>query len=57
MFSGYKLNDLIPQIKLLNGFLHKAPSKESITTIRNKYSHKIFFEVAKKPLIELFPTV
>jgi G2/mitotic-specific cyclin-B3 len=31
--------------------LHKKP-KAAISTVRNKYSHTIFFEVAKLPLIE-----
>lgn len=30
--------------------LHTKP-REAITTIRNKYSHKIFYEVAKTPLM------
>lgn len=33
-----------------NACLHKKP-KEGLSTVRNKYSHKIFFEVAKIALI------
>ncbi|XP_044742083.1 G2/mitotic-specific cyclin-B3 isoform X2 [Chrysoperla carnea] len=51
-YSGYQLEDFMPEVKLLNAYLHK-PQKDSLSTIRNKYSHKLFFEVAKKPLITL----
>lgn len=34
----------------LNLNLHRKP-KEALMTVRNKYSHKIFFEVAKTPLV------
>ena len=35
---SYKLNDVI-----------SAPAKSNLKTIRTKYSHRIFFEVAKIP--------
>ncbi|XP_044267323.1 G2/mitotic-specific cyclin-B3 isoform X2 [Tribolium madens] len=55
-YSGYKLEDFEEVVILLNDGLHKKP-KSPLMTVRNKYSHKIFFEVAKIPLIsneELF---
>lgn len=50
-YSGYKLDDIRDICNLLNHCLHKK-HKESLMTVRNKYSHKIFFEVAKLPLKE-----
>ncbi|KAJ8952113.1 hypothetical protein NQ314_007606 [Rhamnusium bicolor] len=50
-FSGYKLDELMPVVHLLNNGLYK-PAKAQLMTVRNKYSHKIFFEVAKTPLIK-----
>lgn len=48
-YSGYKLNDIREIVHVLNEGLHRK-HKEALVTIRNKYSHKIFFEVAKLPL-------
>lgn len=48
--SGYQLNEIASVIALMNNNLHQKP-REAIKTIRNKYSHKIFFEVAKIPLV------
>ncbi|KAK4879064.1 hypothetical protein RN001_007210 [Aquatica leii] len=50
-YSGYKLNEIISIVHLLNTGLHRKP-KEQLMTVRNKYSHKIFFEVAKTPLVK-----
>ncbi|KAM0727990.1 G2/mitotic-specific cyclin-B3 [Formica fusca] len=50
-YSGYKLDDIRDICILLNQCLHKK-HKETLMTVRNKYSHKIFFEVAKLPLKE-----
>ncbi|XP_023704948.1 G2/mitotic-specific cyclin-B3 isoform X2 [Cryptotermes secundus] len=50
-YSGYKLEDIGHLAHQLNAMLHKKP-KTALTTVRNKYSHKIFFEVAKIPLLE-----
>ncbi|KAJ3654629.1 hypothetical protein Zmor_013804 [Zophobas morio] len=55
-YSGYKLEEFKNVVVLLNDALHKKP-KNPLITVRNKYSHKIFFEVAKTPLLrneELF---
>ncbi|CAH1979792.1 unnamed protein product [Acanthoscelides obtectus] len=51
-YSGYKLEDFKSVAVLLNKYLHQPP-KSQLMTVRNKYSHKIFFEVAKTPLIPL----
>lgn len=51
LFPGYALKDILPIALLQNAALHKKP-KSAISTVRNKYSHTIFFEVAKVPLIE-----
>ncbi|XP_076630095.1 cyclin B3 [Colletes latitarsis] len=48
-YSGYKVDDIRDIINVLNQGLHRK-HKEALTTVRNKYSHKIFFEVAKLPL-------
>ncbi|KAK9872228.1 hypothetical protein WA026_017031 [Henosepilachna vigintioctopunctata] len=50
-YTGYKLEDIMSTVYLLNGDLHMKP-KPQLMTIRNKYNHKIFFEVAKTPLLE-----
>ncbi|EFN77747.1 G2/mitotic-specific cyclin-B3 [Harpegnathos saltator] len=48
-YSSYRLDDIKNICITLNEGLHKK-HKESLMTVRNKYSHKIFFEVAKLPL-------
>lgn len=50
-YSGYKLDDIRNICNLLNQGLHKK-HKETLKTVHSKYSHKIFFEVAKLPLKE-----
>ncbi|XP_060516821.1 G2/mitotic-specific cyclin-B3 isoform X2 [Cylas formicarius] len=50
-YTGYKLEDFKDTILLLNKGLHR-PSREQLMTVRNKYSHKIFFEVATTPLLK-----
>ncbi|EDW16505.1 G2/mitotic-specific cyclin-B3 [Drosophila mojavensis] len=55
-YTGYQLADFAEVIPVLNAGLHRKP-RATIKTIRNKYSHKIFHEVAKVPLlsnVELF---
>lgn len=49
--SGYSLKQILPIALAQNATLHKKP-KSAISTVRNKYSHTIFFEVAKVPLID-----
>lgn len=48
-YSGYKVDEIRNIVYVLNEGLHRK-HKEALLTIRNKYSHKIFFEVAKLPL-------
>ncbi|XP_024885567.1 G2/mitotic-specific cyclin-B3-like, partial [Temnothorax curvispinosus] len=50
-YSGYKLDDIRDICNLLNQSLHRK-HKEALKTVHSKYSHKIFFEVAKLPLKE-----
>lgn len=48
---GYKSSDFAHIVTVLNAGLHRKP-KEALNTVRNKYSHKIFYEVAKLPLMD-----
>ncbi|XP_053947292.1 G2/mitotic-specific cyclin-B3 [Anastrepha ludens] len=53
-YTGYILTDFAEIVPILNAGLHRKPK---VRTIRSKYSHKIFHEVAKVPLLtteELF---
>lgn len=50
-YTGYTLKDILPIALAQNATLHKKP-KSAISTVRNKYSHTIFFEVAKVALVE-----
>lgn len=49
---GYKLADFAPIVVLLNTLLHRKP-KETLSTVRNKYSHKIFHQVVNIPLLDI----
>lgn len=49
-YTGYQLADFAELVPVLNAGLHRKP-RTTIKTIRNKYSHKIFHEVAKVPLL------
>lgn len=49
-YTGYKLEEIKDTVLLLNKGIQKPP-RAQIMTVRNKYSHRIFFEVAKTPLI------
>lgn len=51
-YSGYKLMDFAPIVILLNSMLHRKP-KENLSTVRNKYSHKIFHQVTNIPLMDI----
>ncbi|KAG5891029.1 hypothetical protein JTB14_035221 [Gonioctena quinquepunctata] len=49
-YTGYELEEFKDIVLLLNtGLQH--PAKSQLMTVRNKYSHKIFFEVAKTPIL------
>ncbi|XP_033207711.1 G2/mitotic-specific cyclin-B3 [Belonocnema kinseyi] len=50
-YTGYSIAELKDIVVIVNEGLHRK-HKEALATIRNKYSHKIFFEVAKVPLKE-----
>ncbi|XP_014292383.1 G2/mitotic-specific cyclin-B3 [Halyomorpha halys] len=50
-YSGYKVDDFKDIALALNAVLHKKQN-DKIKTVRTKYSHKIFFEVAKIPLVD-----
>lgn len=51
-FSGYKVTELTHLMQRLNAMLVKPPPKQ-LTTVRTKYSHKVFYEVAKIPPLEV----
>lgn len=50
-YSGYKIEDIKEMCCMLNDMLHKKP-RAALATVRNKYSHKVFFEVATIPLVD-----
>lgn len=50
-YSGYKLEEFAPAAVLLNSLLNRKP-KETLSTVRNKYSHKIFHQVTSIPLMD-----
>ncbi|KAH8392914.1 hypothetical protein KR215_009528 [Drosophila sulfurigaster] len=49
-YTGYELAQFAELVPVLNAGLHRKP-RTTIKTIRNKYSHKIFHEVARVPLL------
>ncbi|XP_057669467.1 G2/mitotic-specific cyclin-B3 isoform X1 [Diorhabda carinulata] len=49
-YTGYRLEDFKDVVLLLNNYINQPPNPK-LMTVRNKYSHKIFFEVAKVPLL------
>ncbi|XP_069504771.1 G2/mitotic-specific cyclin-B3 [Ambystoma mexicanum] len=51
-YSGYKAADLIPLVKRLNCLL-TYQKDEKLKAVRNKYTHKVFFEVAKMPPLDI----
>ncbi|XP_059211583.1 G2/mitotic-specific cyclin-B3 isoform X2 [Centropristis striata] len=50
--SGYQTSDLAPVVRKLHQMLG-APPDDKLKAIRNKYSHKVFFEVASLPLVDV----
>ncbi|TNN46404.1 G2/mitotic-specific cyclin-B3 [Liparis tanakae] len=48
--SGYRASDLAPVARKLHEVL-SAPPDDKLRAIRNKYSHKVFFEVATLPMV------
>lgn len=53
-YSGYKVEDIYHLTQMLHSMMCQPP-KEHLSTIRNKYSHKVFYEVAKIPIPENLP--
>ncbi|XP_077988291.1 G2/mitotic-specific cyclin-B3-like [Glandiceps talaboti] len=51
-YSGYTSEDLMACVKQLNGLVGSQPNKQ-LMTVRNKYSHRVFFEVAKIPAVDV----
>ncbi|KAM4020234.1 G2/mitotic-specific cyclin-B3 [Anomaloglossus baeobatrachus] len=50
-YSGYRALDLLPLVKRLN-FLIMCQPNEKLKAVRSKYSHRVFFEVAKLPPVD-----
>lgn len=50
-YSGYTMEDLYHLVHHLHNMILQPP-KDHLKTIRNKYSHKVFFEVALIPIPE-----
>ncbi|XP_071509609.1 G2/mitotic-specific cyclin-B3-like [Diadema antillarum] len=50
-YSGYQEEDLKQTIFQLNSMLNR-PANKQLATIRNKYSHPLFYEVAKIPAFD-----
>lgn len=48
--SGYKLQEVAPVVRMLHDLL-SSPANDKLRAVRNKYSHKVFFEVTSVPLI------
>ncbi|XP_028571227.2 G2/mitotic-specific cyclin-B3 isoform X1 [Podarcis muralis] len=51
-YSGYKDKELYPLVKKLN-FMLTYKHDERLNTVHSKYSHRVFFEVAKIPPINM----
>uniref|UniRef100_A0A3Q3CEV0 G2/mitotic-specific cyclin-B2 n=1 Tax=Haplochromis burtoni TaxID=8153 RepID=A0A3Q3CEV0_HAPBU len=50
--SGYQASDLAPVVRRIYSML-SAPPDDKLRAIKNKYSHKVFFEVASLPLLSI----
>ncbi|XP_053346796.1 G2/mitotic-specific cyclin-B3-like [Clarias gariepinus] len=50
--SGYTLGELGPLVRRLYAML-ASPSDRNLRAVENKYSHTVFFEVAKMPLVHI----
>ncbi|XP_045144205.1 G2/mitotic-specific cyclin-B3 [Echinops telfairi] len=50
-YSGYKISDLYPLVRQLNNMLTFRSCDSRLKTVYSKYSHRIFFEVAKIPTL------
>ncbi|KAI5624669.1 G2/mitotic-specific cyclin-B3, partial [Silurus asotus] len=50
--SGYTLRELGPLVRKLYAML-ASPADENLRAVENKYSHKVFYEVAKMSLVHI----
>lgn len=50
-FTGYTSNELRDCVLQLNS-MNSAPANKNLMTVKNKYSHKVFHEVAKIPALD-----
>ncbi|XP_051553974.1 G2/mitotic-specific cyclin-B3-like isoform X1 [Myxocyprinus asiaticus] len=50
--SGYNVEDLVPVVRKLHHMLSSPPDSK-LAIIRSKYAHKVFFEVALIPTVNL----
>lgn len=50
-FTGYTSNELRDCVLQLN-LMNSAPANKNLMTVKNKYSHKVFHEVAKIPALD-----
>uniref|UniRef100_A0A3B3DZK6 G2/mitotic-specific cyclin-B2 n=2 Tax=Oryzias melastigma TaxID=30732 RepID=A0A3B3DZK6_ORYME len=50
--SGYQASEVAPVVRKLHLML-QAPADDKLRAVRNKYSHKVFFEVATVPLVDI----
>ncbi|XP_075855545.1 G2/mitotic-specific cyclin-B3 isoform X1 [Microcebus murinus] len=51
-YSGYKASELHPLVRQLN-ILLTVSSRARLNTVYSKYSHQVFFEVAKVPPVDI----
>lgn len=51
-YTGYTKEDLKDCVLKLNAMISEPP-KKNVMTVRNKYSHKVFHEVAKIPPLDV----
>ncbi|KAJ8348769.1 hypothetical protein SKAU_G00273580 [Synaphobranchus kaupii] len=50
--TGYTLSDLGPLVRKLHSIV-ACPSDDKLKAVRSKYSHNVFFEVAKIPAVDI----
>jgi cyclin B len=51
-YTGFKLDELKDCVIELNA-MNSEPPKKNLMTVRNKYSHRVFHEVANIPPIDI----
>ena len=51
-YTGYTRNDLKTLVAKLNALISVQP-KKNLKTVHSKYSHPVFFQVAKTPVIDV----